>query len=49
MFNILSSCLITLFAISWRGKYAFAFESMQMLNVKSVSNGSGFQLVPSHP
>jgi len=20
-----------------------------MLNVKSVSNGSGFQLVPSHP
>jgi len=44
---ILNSCLVTLFANSWCGKSAF--ESVGMLNVKSVSDGSGFQLAASHP
>jgi len=46
-FLILSSCLATLFPSSWRGKSAF--KSVRMLNVKSVSNESEFQLALSHP
>ena len=35
-FYFVNSCLVTLFASSWHGKSASAFESVEMLNVKSV-------------
>ena len=46
---ILSFCLVTLFASSWCSKSASAFESVQMLEVKSVSDRSGFELDLSCP
>ena len=35
-FYFVNSCLVTLFASSWHDKSASAFESVEMLNVKSV-------------